>query len=279
MPTVETKQCSVNYTETGTGEHVVLMHCSTASSKQWTALHEQLADRFHCVAPDQWGCGRSDPWPGNGPFTLVQEAAPVVEIINRIGMPVHLVGHSYGGGVALRVALERPGMVRSLTLVEPSVFHLLDGVGAEDQKLYTEISDVAEAVKRSVNSGDLWRGMERFTDYWCGPGAWRGMPIEARLKISQRLPKVILDFRALFAESASLHDYAALRFPVLLVCGGLSPGPSCRIVDMLHDAMPIARLVRIEGAGHMSPFTHTDAVNRAIVQHLDTARESRQRVA
>lgn len=279
MPTVELKHSSVSYTETGAGEHVVLIHCSTASGKEWAALHEVLADRFHCMAPDQWGCGRSDPWPGNGPFTLVQEAAPLVELIDRIGMPVHLVGHSYGGGVALRVALERPGMVRSLTLIEPSVFHLLDGIGPEEQKLYTEISDVAEAVKRSVNSGDLWGGMERFTDYWCGPGAWRGMPIEARLKISQRLPKVVLDFRALFAETASLDDYAALSFPVLLVCGGLSPGPSRRIVDILHGAMPNTRLVRIEGAGHMSPFTHADAVNREITRHLNKAVGVRQRAA
>jgi pimeloyl-ACP methyl ester carboxylesterase len=55
---------------------------------------------------------------------------------------------------------------------------------------------------------------------------------------------------------------------MLLLCGDRSPAPSCRIVEMLASAMPHARVVRIKNAGHMSPFTHSDAVNAAIGAHL-----------
>lgn len=268
MPVLETKQSQINYTETGTGEPVVLVHCSSASGSEWKSLCEELSDRFHCIMPDQWSCGRSDPWPGDGPFTLADEAAPVVDIIDRLGTPVHLVGHSYGGGVALRIARERPGKILSLTLIEPSVFHLLGGVGPKEQELYREISEVAEAVKSAVNSGDLWSGMARFVDYWSGDGAWNAMPPDARLKLSRRLSKVVLDFRALFREPASLADYAALGCPTLILCGEKSPGPSRLIVEMLKEAMPAAQVTEIDGAGHMSPLTHTEAVNRAIAAHL-----------
>lgn len=268
MPIVKTKHSRIHYTETGTGDDVILIHCSSASGSEWAALSETLGDRFHCIMPDQWSCGRSDPWPGNGAFALADEAAPIVEVIDRNAAPVHLVGHSYGGGVALRIARERPGMIRSLTLIEPSVFHLLDGVGPGEQQLYREISDVAEGVRQAVHSGDLWGGMARFADYWSGDGTWSAMPTEVRIKISQRLVKVVLDFRALFEERAVIDDYAALPFPVLLICGECSPGPSRRIVDMLHRAMPNARLERIAGAGHMSPFTHPGPVNQAISRHL-----------
>lgn len=279
MPTVETKKSRISYTETGTGEPVVLVHCSSASGSEWKAMCQALGDRFQCITPDQWSCGRSDPWPGQGRFSLASEAAPIVEIIDRIGVPVHLVGHSYGGGVALRVARERPGMIRSLTLMEPSVFHLLQNVGPREQVLYREITGVADAVKQSVNSGDLWGGMNRFMNYWNGEGAWEAMPMDARLKLSRCLGKVVLDFAALFNEPATLKDYAKLTCPTLIVCGECSPGPSRRIVEMLMDAMPDTRLARIEGAGHMSPLTHTSAVNEAVARHLETFTSPQYRAA
>lgn len=199
-----------------------------------------------------------------------RRGGPVVDITDRSGTPFHLVGHSYGGGVALRVARERSGMIRSLTLIEPSVFHLLHGVGPKEQRLYREISEVAEAAKSGVNSGDLWSGMTRFVDYWSGDGAWNAMPSDARLKLGRRLAKVVLDFRALFQEPASLADYAALACPTLILCGEKSPGPSRLIVEMLKEAMPTARVTEIDGAGHMSPLTHAEAVNRAIAAHLQS---------
>lgn len=279
MPTVETKQSAVSYAETGQGEPVVLIHCSSASGSEWTALSNELADRFRCIMPDQWSCGDSDPWPGNGPFTLAEEAAPVVKLIDRRDAPVHLVGHSSGGGVALRVARERPAMIRSLTLIEPSIFHVLNGVGPKEQELYREISDVAEAVTLAVNTGDLWGGMGRFVDYWNGAGAWDAMPLDARLKLSRRLAKVLLDFRALFTEPAGLEDYAALTCPTLVICGERSPGPSRRIVAMLAESLVNVRVREISGAGHMSPLTHPDAVNRAIVEHIEAMSSQRPMVA
>ena len=82
------------------------------------------------------------------------------------------------------------------------------------------------------------------------------MPQKVRMKARARTShKIVLDFHALFNEPARLEDYAALSIPTLLLCGDRSPAPSCRIVEMLASAMPHARVVRIQNAGHMSPFT------------------------
>jgi pimeloyl-ACP methyl ester carboxylesterase len=268
MTTIEMNGAQVAYSDAGTGEPILLIHCSSASGNEWRSLCETLGQRFRPIAPDQWGCGRSDPWMGRGSFNLAEEAAPILRIIDSIGIPVHLVGHSYGGAVALRVARERPQMIRSLTLVEPSSFHVLRNGGAVEQALFCEIADVAEAVKEAVTTGDYWGGMARFVDYWSGEGAWSTMSHEARLKMSQRLAKVVLDFRALFDESATLEDYGTLAHRTLFLCGEHSPGPSRRIVEMLAAVMPRARIERIPGAGHMSPVTHPDAVNTAIREHV-----------
>jgi pimeloyl-ACP methyl ester carboxylesterase len=159
-------------------------------------------------------------------------------------------------------------MIRSLTLIEPSSFHLLRRGNHDEQALFGEIANVADAVKEAVSTGDYWRGMARFVDYWNGEGAWDGMPHKARMTLCQRLGKVMLDFRALFEEPADMDDYAALPLPTLILCGERSPGPSRRIVEMLATAMRLARVERIPGAGHMSPVTHPDAVNAAIREHL-----------
>lgn len=268
MATMEMNETRIAYSDKGTGEPVLLIHCSSASGTEWQSLCETLGEDFRSIAPDQWGCGQSDPWTGQGAFTLAEEAAPILDIIQSIGVPVHLVGHSYGGGVALRVARERPEMIRSLTLIEPSSFHLLGGGSPDEQTLFREIASVADAVKEAISSGDYWGGMTRFVDYWNGEGAWDAMPHKARMTLCQRLGKVMLDFRALFEEPADLEDYAALPLPTLILCGERSPGPSRRIVEMLATAMPLARLERIPEAGHMSPLTHPDAVNTAIREHL-----------
>ena len=268
MATIEQDQARIAYTEAGAGDPALLIHCSSACGSEWHGLCEALSGDFQLIAPDQWGCGKSDPWTGRGTFSLAEEAAPILDIIYRLGTPVHLVGHSYGGGVALRIARKRPDLVRSLTLVEPSCFHLLRRGHALDRALFGEITRVAEDVKDAVASGDYWRGMARFVDYWNGEGAWEAMPHGTRLKLSQRLAKVVLDFRALFEEPATLAAYAALTTPTMVLCGERSPGPSRRIVDMLVSVMPRARLVPIADAGHMSPMTHPEPVIAAIAEHL-----------
>ena len=172
MHIIDTDEARVAYTDTGTGEPVVLVHCSAASGSAWQSLCQRLGLRFRTIAPDQWGCGHSDPWSGRRAFSLSEEADPILGLLDRIGVPVHLVGHSYGGGVALKVARQRPEMIRSITLVDPSCFHLLRNGDTHELTLFAEISDVADAVGRAVACGDLWNGMGRFVDYWSEDGAW-----------------------------------------------------------------------------------------------------------
>lgn len=268
MKTIAMNGARVAYSDSQTGEPVLLIHCSSSSGKEWKALTEMLGGRFRTIVPDQWGCGRSDAWIGHGGFSLSEESAPILQILDSLDVPVHLVGHSYGGGVALKVARERPGMIRSLTLIEPSVFHLLKTGGGINQALFQEIAEVAAAVRESIVTGDYWGGMKHFVNYWSGSDAWSSMPHEARFKMSQRLPKIALDFHALFSEPASPEDYARISHRTVLVCGEKSPGPSQRIVELLASVMPHARIIRIEGAGHMSPMSHPEAVNAAIREHL-----------
>ena len=227
----------------------------------------QLGGRHRVVAPDLIGYGASAPWSG-GRFSLACEAAPVRSLMGRLDEPVHLVGHSYGGAVALHIARTRPERVHSLTLVEPSAFHLLRDGEAIDAVALSEIVEVAVDVRLALAAGDLAAGLGRFVDYWSGPGSWAAMPPGKRAAFAPQLAKVALDFDALLGDPAGLEDVRDLGVPTLIVQGGATRLPSRCVCRLLREAMPQAKFEVVADAGHMLPITHRDQVNALIAAHV-----------
>src|SRR5688572_5073410 len=125
MPSIEISGSRVEYLDQGRGEPVVLLHSSGASGAQWRALAERLSGRYRVIAPDLYGYGATAPWPGRGAFSLAREAEIALAMLELADEPAHLVGHSYGGAVALHVARLHGGLLRSLVAIEPVAFHLL----------------------------------------------------------------------------------------------------------------------------------------------------------
>jgi pimeloyl-ACP methyl ester carboxylesterase len=246
-------------------ERVVLMPCSASSARQWDALREQLAG-FAPVPLDLWGHGDRPHWHGAGALSLSAEAAGIGQACPD-GAPFHLVGHSYGGAAALVFAASHADRLRSLTLIEPSSFHILKAAegGAH---LLDEIAAVAEAVNRGVLCGDYRAGMETFIDYWAGAGSLKSLPEKKKEQLAQRAVHVAHHFYALLEAPATLASYAKIEVPTLILCGTRSPQPSREITRLLAEAMPSARHRTIADAGHMSPITHPAEVNQLVLAHV-----------
>lgn len=269
MPTLQIHGHRVEVARKGRGEPVILLHASGSSGAQWRGLADRLANRFLTLAPDHHGHGGTAGWPGYGTFTLADEAALVTGLIDGLPGPVHLVGHSYGAAVALQVARARPQALRSLALIEPAAFHLLRDGDAADAAALGELVEVGRGVLRSLANGDHHGGFGRFVDYWSGPGAWAGMPIEQRCGLAANLPNVALAFHAVSEDPSRVGDFADLAVPTLLLQGSRTTAPARRICDRLARALPLAVLQVIAGAGHMSPLTHAEQVNALLAAHLD----------
>jgi pimeloyl-ACP methyl ester carboxylesterase len=268
MPSIQVNGATINYLETGKGPLVVLLHSSVSSGKQWRALADLLDDEFRLLAPDLYGYGDTDDWPGGGDLTLADEAAAVQPLFAQVPGPVHLVGHSYGGAVAVNLALAYAGRFSSLTLFEPVSFYLLRGGGAEDQRLLDEIGGVAAAVEEAIQAGDPARGMAGFVDYWNGEGAWAALADEYRDSLARRTGKVALDFRCTIGDPSALGDCRALDLPTLILRGADSPAPTRRIAELLSATIPGASLETVAGAGHMAPLNDPGRVNGPISEHL-----------
>jgi pimeloyl-ACP methyl ester carboxylesterase len=250
---------------------VIALHCSGAGAGQWRELSDVLDSRYELVAPEHYGCDSVGPWSGEHAFTLADEAVRTIGIIDRCDRQVHLVGHSYGGGVALRAAVERPNRIASLTLYEPSAFRLLKTIGARGAAALAEIQAIADKTAGGVITGDYRGAAASFVDYWGGPGAWAELRPSVQAMLTRWTPKAPLDFRALIDEPTPASAYAYLRFPALIMRGEHAPAPSRLIAETLQTLIPSARLTVFAGAGHMGPLTHTLEVNAAIVAHIAEA--------
>lgn len=275
MSRIEISGSSIEYGEQGSGEPVMLLHSSGASSAQWRALIDRLSSRFRVIAPDLYGYGASSNWSGRSTFTLDDEAALVVALLGRLDQPAHLVGHSYGGAVALNVARTRGALLRSLTVIEPVAFHLLRGGDAADAAALREILDVTAMVVRALACGEYGDGYGRFVDYWGGSGTWAGIPAAKRQALAPQLAKVALDFHATLHDPATIDEFRMLAVPTLVLQGACTNLPTQRICARLAAALPEACMKTVGGAGHMLPLTHRKEVNDLIVSHLENSMATR----
>src|SRR6516164_6506818 len=122
-------------------ERVITLHRSGAGASRWCRLAETLGGRYEVLAPEHYGSESRGTWTGEHIFSLADERT--LPLIEKCAEKVHLVGHAYGGGLALHVALVRPDRIASLALYEPSAFHLLPQMGQSGVAAYAEIAGVA----------------------------------------------------------------------------------------------------------------------------------------
>ena len=159
------------FREVGSGPGVVCLHSNASSSSQWRALMETLAPRFHVLAADSYGVGKSPAWPTDRPVWLRDEVALLEPVLARAGDPFAVVAHSYGAAVALIAAVTQPHRVRVLALYEPTLFALLDAESPPPNDADGIRSAVGHAAA-ALDAGDPARAAQCFIDFWMGAGAW-----------------------------------------------------------------------------------------------------------
>ncbi len=231
---------------------------------------DALAPRWRVLAPDTLGAGHGPPWPARADVRLADEVALLEPLRSRVSGPLHVVGHSYGGALALKLALAWPGRVASLVLFEPTLFALL----LQQQPGHPAVAGIVGTVQgaaAAVDRGDLDAAAERFIDYWMGAGAWAEMPDARRARVAASVRNVRGWADALMLEPATLDDLRALPMPITLLAGAESPESARAVLRLLAAALPQARMLELAGLGHMGPVTHPGVVNPVIEAALAQA--------
>lgn len=230
------------------GDVALLLHSSGLSGRQWRAYLDPLTRLgLRCVVPDLIGYGGSQAWRGQGPFHLHADLRTAAELASAERFPLVLVGHSYGGLLALQLAAELPPeRVRAVVVYEPIAWGAAYAAG-ETEALQRFIDDgfFDDATGGSVE----W--MRRFVDFWNGPGSWAELSEAAQTQMMKAGRKTFEEVRSLCFEYTPASHYARITCPTLVLSGDQSPAIERRVCELIAEALPAGELLRVEGAGHL----------------------------
>ncbi len=245
---------------------VVFLHGTAASPRQWRELIARLPQAIETLALDLPDYVAHEV--RSVQRSLSQEAQVLIPKLRGLGQPFHLVGHSYGAALALRIATQWPGLVRSLTMFEPAMFHLLRDGHPIERQMHGDIASLVRDLKDAEELGTPASGVARFVDYWNGPGAFAGYAPAAQAIVTARMSLILANFAALHRENWPLADCARIAAPTLGVFGENSPLLVQHLTRLIAGQITGAKVLPVAAAGHMLPVTHAATAAKLLSTHV-----------
>lgn len=243
----------------GAGAPAVMIHCALSRHETLLPLAEAVGGQTTLL--DMPGHGRSDDWDGKHDYqTLVVDAATAC-----CDGPSHLIGHSFGGTAALRLAVERPDLVNRLTLIEPVYFAAAKGTPEHGR----HANDFRPFVGAML-MGEEDRAAEIFNDLW-GQTPWADIPARMQAQLTKRIHLIVASGAAIEEDIAgitSAERLGGLNIPVTLIRGADTQPVIKAIHNALSERIPDAADHVIAGAAHMVAMTHAAEV-AAIIRAAD----------
>jgi pimeloyl-ACP methyl ester carboxylesterase len=257
---------------------IICLHASGGSGAQWNGLAVRMGPRFRVLTPDLHGHGAAPSFDGPEEGIVAADTLRVASLAADAGGAVHLVGHSYGGAVALRVALRHPELVASLAVYEPVAMRLLLDFDRRSRSA-AEVAEIALAIARDLNGGAMERAARRFVDFWSGDGAWSRLAPDRRAAFARRMPTIRAHFASLMSDAATLADYGRIAAPVLYLTGRKTRPSTRRIGELLRRALPHVDAMTFDGMDHLGPVTHAGLVAGVIARFIGDRSTTAERMA
>lgn len=250
----------IAFWRSGSGLPLLLIHGATADhSTTWRFVRPLLERRFTVYAMDRRGRGGS----GDGStYDLQREAEDVVAVVDSIGEPVNVLGHSYGGLCAIEAAV-LTNNIRRLVLYEgvplrgaglypPGITERLEGLleaGDVEGMLVTMYRDVVEMPPEELEQ------LRSQRDAWA-----------VRLRNAPTLPRELRSEQGYAFEPARFRN---MRVPTLLLVGGDSPPREAANANGVAEALPDARVVTLRGQQHIATYTAPELFVSEVVRFLE----------
>jgi pimeloyl-ACP methyl ester carboxylesterase len=261
---IQVNGVSLEYVDEGTGTPVVFSHGGHSDLRYWQPQQAAFAARYRLVTYSRRFHGASAS-PADGDYSTAAHVADLLAIIRRLEAgPVHLVGFSTA--IALQATLREPGLVRSLTIIEPNVPWLLEGDPEGERVLawWREENQrvTAEAAGDADRAARLWFELVNNR----GPGAFDAQP--------EGLRRMWLDNfgrprpKAPPPEPLTCEKLRAFTPPTLVLAAEYGMPYSRLIVDRLAECIPGCRHVIVPAVTHFMSYQAPTLFNRVVLEFL-----------
>jgi pimeloyl-ACP methyl ester carboxylesterase len=264
----------------GEGPVLLLLHGMAASSQTWNQVAPALARRFTVIAPDLLGHGESAK--PHGEYSLGAHANFIRDLLARLGHErATIVGHSFGGGVAMQLAYQYPDRCERLALVGSG------GFGREVNGLLRMLAlPGGEQLLSVVCSPKLRDAGDRLAAWLAGRGL-RAAPVIEEIWRSYTSLAEAMTRRAFFRTLRAVIDsdgqsvcaadrlHLTSEVPTLIVWGGCDTIIPVRHAHAAHDAIENSRLEVFEDAGHYPHCEKPERFTEALTDFIESTAPAR----
>jgi non-heme chloroperoxidase len=281
MAVIDVNGARLEYTDAGRGEPLVFVHGSLEDLRIWRRQVEQFSTHYRVIAYSRrYHHPNAAPRESDPAYTASLHAADLADLIERLNLgPAHLVASSFGGCVALALAVARSELVRSLVLAEPPLMPWLEHIPGGAPLAQAFYTDAWLPAQRAFREGESERGVRLFLDGVIGRGPSISLRPGAFDRLSPSGQHMILDNAPeMRAETLSpdlfpaltCADVAALDRPVLLLNGELSPRLFHLINGELTRCLPRAAQAVIPLTSHAIHVGNPMAYHTVVREFLQT---------
>jgi len=258
MPVLSANGETIHYLKEGAGPAVALIHSLGSSVHMWCEQIAALKDRYTVIACDARGHGGSS---GKGECSVATTAQDLEAVFDHLGLAeCHVVGISTGGPVAMTLAAQSPGAVKSLVLADTFAKPV---EGSKER-----VEATAEAI--------AYVSMEEFGTQYAAETLLPSTSLDVQDELAGVIAKVNPKVYIQLMRSAVLGDFtgllASVKAPTLVLIGESDMIAPRSESDFLVEKIPNATLAVVPAAGHLGCLDNPTAFNEAIGKFLDTQR-------
>jgi pimeloyl-ACP methyl ester carboxylesterase len=244
VPDVTVNGVRLHYEERGTGAPILGVHGAGSSALLWHDAAEGLSALGRAIVYDRRGCSLSERPNPYEVTSVTEHAEDARELLRALDAePAIMIGRSYGGTVALELALHQPESVRGLALLEAGPLGLAPEYDAWFDSLRTRLDELAATGRVDAVGETVVRDVF---------GAWEELPADVRKVFTENGPALVAEVRG-GERLSDNEDLDLLDVPTLIVSAEDSPEPLQRANAALERALPRARAVRVPGGHAIDP--------------------------
>jgi len=257
---------TLNYIEAGEGPTAILIHGSVSDYREWTKLIDALSQHYHVIAYSRRYHSPNPPPGPDADASLERQVDDLFEIIKALNInSPHIIGHSYGGAIALSFTLRHPEMVQSLVLAEPAVSGIMSKTPENDSVL-KESQAVRMRMMEAFAKGNAEQIVKTYAAH-VAPGDFEKATPEERKMLLENVAAFQLDFTSR-RTPFTCEDAQKITVPVLVLAGNQSPLGLQRIAETTAQCIKGAKFVKISQATHWMQLDQPQVFDDEVIAFL-----------